>query len=141
MLKGAINIKTISDFYDELKTNPELQEKLAAIGLEGEGKDQRKAFDVLLPVIREAGYDFTYDDVKAYAEENKPEAMGEMSLDELDAVAGGGAFCFGWGFGTEGKGDAPTDDYMCGCWAYGQGKSNGQNNCICIMYGLGVGRG
>ena len=67
----------------------------------------------------------------------KEESNGELSDDELDAVAGGGG-C-GCPVGGGGKGtDKWGDEYTCGCAFYGQG---GSNNCVCPFVGGGTDEG
>ncbi len=90
-------MKNFEQFYEDVKTNPELQQKLSTAQAKIKSNDPKAAFEQILPVIREAGYDFSLEELEAYAKEHQPNADGEMSLDELDAVAGGGG-CFLVGF-------------------------------------------
>ena len=61
----------------------------------------------------------------------KEESNGELSDDELDAVAGGG----GCGCAIAGGGDG--ESYTCGCVFYGEGG----DNCICPVGGAGTDEG
>ena len=44
--------------------------------------------EVLIPVAKAAGYDFTLEDLKAF--EKSMQVEGELSENELESVAGGG---------------------------------------------------
>ncbi len=124
-------MKTIADFYEQITTDTELQQKLAAAQTESKSDDPRAAFEQIIPVIREAGYDFTYDELKAYAEENKPDSAGEMSLEELDSVAGGKGFCIIFGA------TADKDGVYCYCVLSGSHESNNKDiNLYCLLVGV-----
>ena len=68
-------------FFEELRTNEELKEKLKALGLSYED------LEGLVSLARESGFDFTADELKEIC---LSAAVKELSLDELNEVAGGG---------------------------------------------------
>ncbi len=117
-------MKTIEQFYEQLKTDPELQKKLTAAEAQITGDDPRAAFEQILPVIREAGYEFSFDELEAYAKEHQPNPDGEMSLDELDAVAGGG-ICILFGY-SKAEGERKSSV----CFWVGDGP-----NLLCSLIG------
>ena len=66
----------------------------------------------------------------------QPAETGELSEDELDAVAGG-KYCF-CAFGGGGAGN--NDEKTCACVGGGGGEwSNGSCRCVCIIEGVGDG--
>ena len=102
--------ETAKKFMDQLAGDKALQEKLAAAlnAFAGNKSDEKAVFEtVLAPIAKEAGFDFSYEDMLAASN-----ASGELSDDELDQVAGG-AHCFGLGFGK-------SDDATC-CNVIGAG--------------------
>ncbi len=123
-------MKNIEQFYEDIKANTELQ-KLLGTAEAGLNKDDPKAaFGQLLPQIQEAGYDFTYEELQAFGKTHEPNPDGEMSLEELDAVAGGG-FCIFAGY------DVSTG---CGCFVGGGGmeKENFSGSFLnCVLIGGG----
>lgn len=85
------------EFEELLRSDKTLQEKLKAAfeAWEGDASDERAAFEaVMAPLAAEAGLPFTYEEAKELAEESD-----ELSLDDLDAAAGGFELeaCFGYG--------------------------------------------
>ena len=91
--------ENVKKFLEELSTNKELQEKFMAAqkGYEAEGKGEEDIFsDIVLPIAKEAGYEFTMSEYK----NAQRDVMSEkgISEEELENVSGGG-FCFLLGFG------------------------------------------
>ena len=82
--------------------------------------------DALIALAKELGFDLTDADFA------KPE--GEVSLNELAAVTGGGdCLCVAAGGGTRDEDSKP-----CGCVAAGGGyHDNGEQRCYCIVGGSG----
>lgn len=70
-------IQNIREFQEELRTNAELQEKLKGLKLNHEE---------LVSFAKEAGFDFTLEELK---ELNSKSMAEELPLDELDKVVGG----------------------------------------------------
>lgn len=79
-------MSNVEKFQELLRSDEALQERLrtAATAYEGDRADEA-AFDALVaPLAAEVGLPFTFEEAKAYAEEDQ-----EVSLDDVDAVAGG----------------------------------------------------
>ena len=130
--KGAYRrMKGFQQFFEQLKKDEALQKKLEEAGKSYTGEQTEEAVfnAVVLPVAKEAGYDFTLEEMK--------KTRLEMDLDELAQVEGG------WGFGATaciviGVGiGIPISKEDCaggGCFILGGGK--GATACA----GSGVGK-
>lgn len=109
--------ENMKKFVEAMSEHPELNEKL-----ENAGKDD------LIAIAKELGIELTEADF-----EQQP---GELSDDELDAVAGGykgDCYCPLVGGGTK-----TEDSKPCACIYGGAGKwKNGNNRCACIIAGEG----
>jgi predicted ribosomally synthesized peptide with nif11-like leader len=122
-------------FYEALPENRSLQEKFKKANEKYAGqKIDKEAINLilqneLLPIAKEAGFDFTLDEFKEYAQENNQSAAGRLSDDELAAVAGGVGACVVGG-GSEGG---------CSCVICGYGD-NGIDAGMCIAAGAFVNR-
>ncbi len=98
-------------FEKLLRGDEMLQAKLAeaAKAYDGERSDERAFFDaVVAPIAEEAGFPHAFDEVVS--------AKGNRELDdaELDAVAGGGGFCFIIGVSTDVEAHCYTENgYAC----------------------------
>ena len=93
--------------------------------------EPEKAIQASIALAKELGIELSEAD---FAEKK---SGGELSDDELDAVAGGGG-C-GCAFGGGGNGtDRWGDDYTCGCVGYGQGENG---HCFCPFVGGGTDEG
>ena len=109
-----------------LQEHPELGDKLKAIATESQTQMQEK----MIEILKEYGVSFTVEDFKA------PE--GELSDDELHAVAGGG------GCGCAAIGGGGGDDLTCVCIAGGTGYVRGcggyslEGGCFCAVAGAGA---
>ena len=109
-----------------LQEHPELGDKLKAIATGSQTQMQEK----MIELLKEYGVSLTAEDFKA------PE--GELSDDELNAVAGGG----GCGCGVAGGGGG--DEIICVCVAggtgfvIGSGGLNEQGGCVCVAAGAGA---
>ena len=109
-----------------LQEHPELGDKLKAIATESQTQMQEK----MIEILKEYGVSLTAEDFKA------PE--GELSDDELHAVAGGG------GCGCPVVGGGGGDDLTCVCIAGGTGcvigsyGLNSQGGCVCVAAGAGA---
>ena len=130
--------KDAERFMELLKTDKALQDKLAAAAESYAGdKTQEDVFqNVTLPVAEEAGFHFTFDELREYLLQQK-DSVQTLDLDEMDQVAGGlfsgGAgfsICankFGVGFG----GTYGEDGYNV-CMFIGYGDSDS----ICLGAGI-----
>ena len=109
-----------------LQEHPELGDKLKAIATESQTQMQEK----MIEILKEYGVVLTAEDFKA------PE--GELSDDELNAVAGGG------GCGCPVVGGGGGDEIICVCIAggtgfvIGSGGLNEQGGCVCVAAGAGA---
>ena len=109
-----------------LQEHPELGDKLKAIATDSQTQMQEK----MIEILKEYGVSFTAEDFKA------PE--GELSDDELNAVAGGG------GCGCAAIGGGGGDDLTCVCIAGGTGYVRGcggfslEGGCFCALAGAGA---
>ena len=88
--------------------------------------------DGLMAFAAEKGFTLTDADFE------QADSEGEISLDEVDAVAGGGCRCVA---GGDGRSDNDNDKF-CGCVLYGEGNSdecghNGSHRCACAWSGNG----
>ena len=108
-----------------LQEHPELGDKLKAIATDSQTQMQEK----MIELLKEYGVSFTAEDFKA------PE--GELSDDELNAVAGGG------GCGCAVGGGGGGDELVCVCVLGGSGSipecyDPSQGGCICAVAGAGA---
>ena len=108
-----------------LQEHPELGDKLKAIATDSQTQMQEK----MIEILKEYGVVLTAEDFKA------PE--GELSDDELNAVAGGG------GCGCAVGGGGGGDELVCVCVLGGSGSIPGcydpsQGGCICAVAGAGA---
>ena len=108
-----------------LQEHPELNDRLKAITADSQTELQEKVIELL----KEYGVILTAEDFKA------PE--GELSDDELNAVAGGG------GCGCAVGGGGGGDELVCVCVLGGSGSIPGcydpsQGGCICAVAGAGA---
>ena len=100
-------LEAVKAFYEEVAKNGALQKKIAAAdaAYAGDAEDKAAAAAaILLPIAKEAGFDFTAEELLGF--ENAAVSEGEFTEDELEAVAGGAAFCFFIGFGKKKNGKA-----------------------------------
>jgi len=123
-------------FYEAMAKDKSLQEKAKTISkkYEGQKSDDMQTDEIyqrdLIPLAKEAGYEFTLDELKEYSmEANKP-TMREVSEEELAGVAGGNCVCFLGGGGT-------LFGNTCAC-VIGGGGSGGGRTCVCVAAGAGT---
>lgn len=87
----------VGKFYEELVKNKDLQEKLkkAQDGYDGDKNDRDEVAEkILIPVAKEAGYEFTISDMCLYEKEQL--VKQGVSEEELENITGGksdGGFC------------------------------------------------
>lgn len=126
-------------FIKEAQSNEDLKAKLAELEDSVQGKDPETARSELIrPTIalaKEYGYDLTELDFEM--------SVGEISDEELEALAGGVGGCgcavLGGGGGaieSSLKRDQIGSKYVCACVGLGVGRSNvGMAHCACFFYG------
>lgn len=123
----------LEDFYEVLEENEEMKNEVEALNRKYEGADltseetKMEIGRMLADISARNGLDLAPEDF--FQQET------ELSDDDLDAVAGGGA-C---GCVIAGGGSRDDADFQCGCFIGGQGGGRGnENRCICAMAGGGV---
>ena len=88
-------MESVKKLFEALKNDAALAVKLKFAGKAYEGKEmieqeRRTVIErEIMPIIRAAGYEVTLKELEEYSKSLKP-ATGELSDDELEAVAGGG---------------------------------------------------
>lgn len=132
-------MKQIEKFYEEMTENETLQKEIEALNKEFEGavmdsKEMRqKVADQLSHIAQKYGIQLTAEDILN-------ENAGQLSDDDLDAVAGGTeCYCVIGGGGEGGKSSKGTDE-ICGCVLAGFGNDSineGDFRCVCALYGSG----
>ncbi|HHW47907.1 MAG TPA: Nif11 family protein [Clostridiaceae bacterium] len=113
-------------FYEMLAENRDLQEKVKKAGEKYTGQNMDKETvelimqNELLPLAKEAGFEFTLEELKEFAQINYQGETGMLSDDELNAVVGGAGACVVGGYsaggcfcGILGFGDNPDDQGAC----------------------------
>ena len=90
----------ISKFRELLLTDEEFQQKLQAAGEAYDGDQNEEAVfnNVLVPLAAQYGITATFDEFKTYMEDF---SSAEMSVEEMEQVAGGIAKFNGGGLGGE----------------------------------------
>lgn len=127
--------ENVKKFYEEISENRELREKLQKAQQDYTGdKDDRGAVleAVLFPIAKEAGYEFTAEELK----EAEKELLAEkgISEEELENVSGGILGCFVIGTSDGAKAIA--------CMGSGLGSSNTSlalGAAVCFYIGIGWG--
>ena len=95
-------VENVKAFFEVLSKDEAIQQALKAkeAAYTGSKEDRDAVVEaILLPVAKEAGYEFTLEELKKFAKSMWPE--GELDEAELEAVAGGGGFCLILGFGSQ----------------------------------------
>ena len=127
--------ENVKKFYEKLESSKELQEKLvkAQESYTGDKEDTSAVLEeVLLPIAKEAGYDFTAEELKA-AERELAQEKG-ISEEELENVSGGWkGFCPFIGVSKGGLAEA--------CVGSGVGTSDSESlgAYACWYIGIGIG--
>ena len=107
--------ENLKKFLEEASKNEELKAKLAAL------TDKETAVDKAIEIAKEYGFTLTSEDFK-------PADGAELSLDELDSVAGG-AWCFMIGGGPTYK-KRPFCE-KCGAFVFDDGSTVGMPHRLC----------
>ncbi|MDR2560748.1 MAG: Nif11-like leader peptide family RiPP precursor [Holophagales bacterium] len=110
-------MEKVKEFYKALSSDPAMRGRGKALLDKGKPADEAEATGAVIAFAKSEGYDFTAEELKAFA------AAGakELSDEELENVAGGG--CGG-------------DTAFCTCIMGGGGTLNGIT-CACALAGLG----
>lgn len=133
--------KAVKDFLELLKTSKDLQDKIVnnnnayveanPVPAADSGSDvlatyKKQATEaVVIPVAKEAGFDFTIDDLMAYEHELTTISDQELNSDELAAVAAGDG----------------TGGFLCGGLGLGFGQvrlDNDYDKCFILGFGVGA---
>lgn len=98
-------MKTVEMFYEKIKSDEVLQEKLKSLQGVSEGEGMKQ----LVHIANEEGFEFSTDDLRSYIQAfiTKAQEDGELDDDILDQVSGGdihtwvivSVFSFGIGCG------------------------------------------
>ena len=137
-------MENVKKFFEALKTDKALAEKLKEAGKAYEGKEisEQERIDAiereLLPVIKAAGYDVTLAELEAFGQSQMP-AKSELSDDELEAVAGGSGACGCIKAGGGGGKTVDEENFGCACIGYGQGGDAKTEHWLCKCVTLGTG--
>ncbi|MBQ4014139.1 MAG: Nif11-like leader peptide family natural product precursor [Treponema sp.] len=111
--------ENVKKFFEEVSKNADLQKQLKAATEKKEAeiaKAVKAQADAVVEVAKKAGFDFSADELLS---SGAPEGK-KLDMNELDAVAGGGAGAgcfiigFGWGGASVGGGGNA-------CWVIGIG--------------------
>ena len=123
--------ENLKKFLELIASNKELEAKALACNELGEEKGRL----ALIELAKENGIELAEAD---FAKKAAP-ASGELSDDELDAVAGGGGCACLAGGGGGGTDSNDGKKYGCACVVYGQGGDGRASdmNCICPAFGTG----
>ncbi len=129
--------ENVREFYVLLSKDADLQRRFrekgeSLSGKRGDGAIGDEHLEELflkeiLPIAREAGFEFSFQDLQEYSAESK--TMGELMDEEMVAVAGGAdlCVCLSTGYGSLG------DEKMV-CWLSG---SVSTFDCLCAIAGFG----
>ena len=130
--------ENVRKFYEEVSKNKELQKKLMEVQKNYSGnKEDRDSVvkECVIPIAKEAGYDFTAEEVLAVDKENA--LQQNISEEELENVSGGWSAC--WGIGA-------VDGWSM-CFIIGGDAENitsesggfGGGFQVCLYVGIGTG--
>jgi predicted ribosomally synthesized peptide with nif11-like leader len=135
--EGIMSTENIRLFYDALAKDEALQDKFKGLmkKYEGQKPDQQQGDAICeeecLPIAKEAGFDFTLEELAEYRHNAASTTARQLSEDELAVVAGGLCVCVAVGYGTLHNGDA-----LCSCVGWGAGSMYSQY-CQCFLGGGG----
>jgi|GEM_PF-1853127 len=88
--------ENVKKFYEVLSTDKVLGEKVIAMNkkLEGLQPGNEKIKEIfeqeLTPMLKEAGFEFSYEDLLEYTNQQTSAVSGKLLDEELDSVTGGG---------------------------------------------------
>ncbi len=131
--------ESVRKFYEMVSKDADLQRRFRekgesfsekyGVGAIGDEHLEELLQKEVLPIAREAGFEFSFQELQEYSAESK--TKGEIMDEELAAVAGGGdlCVCVMGGFGSFG-------DVNIGCVVCGAGMSK-DFFCVCLIGGGG----
>jgi len=136
-----VAMENVKAFFEKLNQDKTLAEKLAvadkAFGEKHKGEEKNEATrlaaaeEIIIPVAKEAGFNFTVDDMVAFEASNLPDEDEEIDDGELAQVAGGNGakgvgftLCFKVGIGIGGSVDT-TNGEVNECCLFGVGGLSG----------------
>lgn len=127
-----MSTKDVGKFYEQLALDEKLRDKVTGVAdkmqkYDVEKERQKKAFSLLKPIAKKAGYDFTFEDVEAYQLQikSKKEQPGKL----LAAAGNGCCVCVVVGAGTLTNGPASA---TCTCFIAGGGSLDyGGKRIVC----------
>ncbi|MDR2560747.1 MAG: Nif11-like leader peptide family natural product precursor [Holophagales bacterium] len=111
-------MEKVKEFYKALSSDEAMKERAKAMLDKGKPADEAEAAGAVIAFAKSEGYDFTAEELKAFASAG----ARELSDEELENVAGGCSgyakcFCFFAGGGSQ-------DGVTCACVGVGIGGSN-----------------
>ncbi len=123
-----MSVENVTLFMEQVKSNDELQRKLNTADKAYNGVAEMDAIvtDVILPIAKQAGFDFSVEEFLNY---QKNTTSSELTDDELETVAGGWGCCALLGFSTKPEAEV-SHDYK------GVGVTVSPHACVYI--GIGV---
>ena len=128
--------ENVRKFYEEISKNKELQKKLMEVQKNYSGnKEDRDTVvkECVIPIAKEAGYDFTAEEVLAVEKENA--LQHNISEEELENVSGGWSACLSIG-AVDGKSACLVTGVSCEDDA---DNSAGGGLMVCFYIGIGTG--
>jgi predicted ribosomally synthesized peptide with nif11-like leader len=110
----------VKAFYETLVQNKALQEEAKTLN-KSSSEDKSANTKAIIDFAKSKGFDFTAGDLEEY-EKNLTKESGDLSIEDLEAVAGGSICILG------GK----DNDRTCGCFFGGGGKGG----MVCVLIGV-----
>lgn len=127
-----MSVKDVEKFYEQLALDDKLRDNVTSVAdklqkLDMEKERQKKAFSLLRPIAKKAGYDFTFEDVQAYQSQMKNKKVQPGKV--LAAADNGCCVCVVVGAGTLTNGPASA---TCTCFVAGGGSLDyGGKRIVC----------
>ena len=90
-----MSVEQVKAFLAKVKDDAALAQKLKDAQAAYTGDKETAIAEVIVPVAKSAGFNFTVEDIKADFKATFDNIEGEASEDELNAVAGGSDWCNG----------------------------------------------
>lgn len=90
-----MSVEQVKAFFAKVKDDAALAQKLKDAQAAYKGDKETAIAEVIVPVAKSAGFNFTVEDIKADFKATFDNIEREASEDELNAVAGGSDWCNG----------------------------------------------